>query len=350
MLIIKFYMRMKRLFVYFKIIVLMLCSVIGVGFVSGAEIYQFFVRFDKYSYLGVFVFFISIFFLILKMMKDKSNNEKLFKLKNLEQNCLNNTFLIKSSIKSKLIFFNLVMISSAMFSGLFNIINKLFFNNYLFVLLIIIIILFVVLFFGISGLQIFDYLVVSLLTFIFCYFCISGFNDSDILNVSKIGVELNFKNLLFSILSAVIYVFMNIVQIQPILNDSEVIYSKKERCLFSFLLSLILSVILFVFVKFLNSNLYLKTNTMPFLKYFCIKGGAFYLIFLFGLFFALISSLLTSLVGVKKQIMKRIESNLLATFGAILLAFLISFIGFTNFISIVYPMIGIINFIIYVFL
>lgn len=339
----------KNYLSYFKIIVLMLCSVVGVGFVSGAEIYQFFVRFGKFSNLGVLVFFILIFCLANKILNENQVIENGLKMNNLDNLLLKNTFLVKSWLKSKLLFFNILMMSSAMFSGLFNIINKLFFNNYFIFCILAIVIIFMILFFGISGLQKFDYLVFGLILFIFVYFL---FN---IKLVGGAGVQeylsiLDFKNLASSIIFAVIYVFMNIVQIQPILNEKKIHFSNCSRKIFSFAFSLSLTILLFVFVKFLNSNLYLKTSEMPFFKFFKLKGGVCYVVFIIGLLTALFSSLLTALLGVKNTLKEKFGSNVLSCIFAIVLSLVVSLIGFENFVSVVYPIVGIINFIIYVFL
>ena len=327
----------------------MVCSVVGVGFVSGAEIYQFFVRFGTFSYLGVLVFFILIFYFINKILKDNQEIENDLKMNNLNNLSLKNTFLTKSKLKSKLLFFNILMMSSAMFAGLFNIINKLFFNNYFIFCTLAVVIIFVILFFGISGLQKFDYFVLVLIAMIALYFC---FNN----NISNENVALKFssshslKNLIFSIFFAGVYVFMNIIQFQPILMENKIQISTKSRKIISFIFALVLTFLLFIFVKFFNDNLYLKHSEMPFLKYFKEKGGVLFVFFIMGLFMALFSSLITSLIGVKNKLKQKLNSNLFSTVLTIILSCSFSLIGFSNFVLIVYPLIGIINFIIYVFL
>ncbi len=339
--------KMKKYFFCFKIMILLICSIVGVGFVSGAEIYQFFVKFGKFSYFGVFVFFVLIFALTNKILRQNQSEQNVFKMNILTKIVSNNTFLTKSKLKSKLLFVNILMMASAMFAGLFNLIFKLYFHNHLLILIFALSIIFLVLYFGISGLQKFDYFVIVLLGIILCCFC---FCSNDISLNQNAFFIFEFKNLIFSGLFSAIYVFMNIVQIQPILSEKNIQLSGKERKGFAFGFSLILTIILFVFVRFFNANLYLKNSQMPFLNYFSCKGGVVYLIYVIGLFLALFSSLITTLVGVKSRLNKRLNSNLLSSVGAIVLSSAISLIGFSNFISIVYPIVGIINFVIYVFL
>lgn len=342
-------MNYKSVKVYFKILVLMLCAIIGVGFVSGAEIYQFFVRFGRFSYLGVLIFFLVLFYLVIKILNDNNQAEKVYKMNILENNTKNYTFSLKFKIKSKLIFFNGLMMASAMFAGLFNIINNLFFNNYYLLACFAILIIFLILLFGISGLEKFDYVVIVFFVII-SIFLILNINKSNIAIEFDYDFTDNCNNLLLALVSSVVYIFINIIQIQPILIENKLNFNAKQKKLFAFIFSAIMTIILLIFIKFFNHNLYLKNSEMPFLKYFKNRGGAIYIIFLMGLLLSLLSSLLTAMIGVKKVFRNKISSNLFATFATMGLVLIFSFIGFSNFISIVYPIIGIINFIIYVFL
>lgn len=339
----------KNCFVWLKIIVLMLCSVVGVGFISGAEIYQFFVRFGKFSYLGVFIFFLLMFFLTNKILKQNQHSQNVLKMNNYTKNMVNNTFLLKFKVKSKLLFFNILMMSSAMFAGLFNLINKLFFNNYILLSILAVLIIFIILFFGISCLQKFDYLVLFLIGFICCYFCfnLSVDNEKAIQTYTYLN---NAKYCLLAVLFSVLYVFMNVVQIQPIINENNIHMSNRLRKILSFTFALILTLLLTLFIAFFNNNLYLKNAEMPFLKFFKMKNGFAYIMFVIGLVFALFSSLITSLLGVKNFLNQKLNSNLLSTFGAVVLSCFISLLGFSKFVSVVYPLIGFINFVVYVFL
>ena len=123
-------MKVKFVFQYLKVGLLMLCAIVGVGFVSGAEIYSFYVRFGNFAYLGVFVFFVLINFLLNKIFKDFDNIENIVKVNNLNKNHTKYTILTKSKIKSLLINLNVLLVASAMFAGLFSLIKNLFYHNY----------------------------------------------------------------------------------------------------------------------------------------------------------------------------------------------------------------------------
>ena len=86
-----------------KLIVMLICAIVGVGFVSGAEIVQFYSRFGKNSYFGLIVFFLLIFVLVLKILTISNNSENELKMNNLNKICTKNTFLLKFKIKNTII-------------------------------------------------------------------------------------------------------------------------------------------------------------------------------------------------------------------------------------------------------
>lgn len=352
MFVINFIMKKHGVFVYIKMIVMMICAIVGVGFVSGAEIYQFYARFGKFAYVGILIFFLLLFVLINKILRSSSIDKNDLKMNNKEQITQKNTFLRKDKIKSILTNFNVLMVSSAMFAGLFSLLKNLFKHNYYFFGLVAILLVFLILYFGVHGLEKFDYFVISFIVFLMIYFLL---NQKTVSNSTEIFDGVNFedgsmKMLCLSGLFACIYVFMNIVQIQPILGELNVKLSNKKRCLFSLFFALSLSLLLLVFVRFLLVNIESCNGEMPFLTYFKSKAGLLIYVYVIGLIFALLSSLLSCLIGVKRGVKRIFSSNFLATCVSILLSMCFSLIGFSNFVSIVYPAIGVLNFIIFVFL
>ena len=343
-------MKNFELKLYFKTVILMLCSIIGVGFVSGAEINQFFTKFENFSYIGVIVFGVVLFLLLNKILKQYTYIQNCVKMTFLNKNISNNTILVKSRIKTILVNFNILMISSAMFSGMFLLLKQLFNNNYYFIYLFVCLIIFFILCNGINGLQKFDYLVIVFLIFLIANFVINLSTSSRVSDIKVDDLIVDKKSILSSIVFAGIYVFMNIVQLQSILNELNLKLSKKGRLILSILFSIILSLILFCLILFLNKNSYLKNYDMPFLNYFKSQSKFFQRVFSIGLLFTVLSSLISALFGVKKIMSKIFKLGYTQAFYAMLLSILFSFIGFSNFVSIVYPLIGIINFIIFVFL
>lgn len=333
-----------RLKLYLKMVIMLVCAIVGVGFVSGAEIVKFFSSFNNFSYIGIIIFFVLIFFLTNKILKNDNCNKNFCKMNNFDNIHLKNTFLHKVKIKSFLTKINVLLIASAMFSGFISLIKQLFFNNSYLVLIFVIIFVFLILVFGINGLQKFDYIVFVFLMLLTLYLCLFKNQSQIILHCS-----FSFKKLFSSVVFAVLYVFMNIIQIQPIVEELQVSFDKKGRLIFSFSFAVLLSLILLVFVKFLNNSPSLFKFDMPLVGHF--KGkGVFYYFYIVGLFLALFSSLITCLMGVKSVCFKILKNNITASGFAIFLSIILSFIGFSNFVSFVYPLIGVINFIVFIFL
>ena len=96
--------------------VVMMSAVVGVGFVSGAELWSFFARFGEFCWVGIFVFAILFFWLTLKIVSKNTTSEKYVKLYKTNKNTLKYTFLTKTHVKKVLLFFSELFIASAMFS------------------------------------------------------------------------------------------------------------------------------------------------------------------------------------------------------------------------------------------
>lgn len=355
---------------YIKLMLVMLCSFVGVGFVSGAEIYEFFVRFSPWFFIGFLVFFMLCFMLTYKIICLVYNSNSC----NFKSDIItiNNKFklhkrLYKSDIftnKTKyhireiVVFLNVLLISGAMFSGLKNLLLNLFFNNYFLLLILCFFMCFLVTLFGVKGLEKIDIFVLVFVCFIIVVFVLDkSFDLKTIFSASECeefvlnnsnnygGFELG----IFSLFFAGLYVFMNILQFQPLIQESGILFKKRIALWFSLSFSIILSIILLVLILFLNKNLSLAVNSMPFLSYFIEKGKVYGKVFAFGLIICLVSTLITCLIGVKKGIVDFLKSsNFVATAMALTLAVLISVIPFKVYVSIVYPILGAINFVFFV--
>lgn len=396
----------QRLIKVFNLYVILVCAIVGVGFVSGAEIYTFFVRFGNWFYVGVIVFFGLMFALTYKILGERNSqfvnkknsiktrkaisknnsiitdefyNKQLYnnniksennhncisatkslKLQNKYKNKAKFTFLTKDRIKSFLLFYSSLMVASTMFSGLRVLVKQLFNYNYLWFMIIAVVLIVFVLYIGVHGLASFDYIVsIFLVLIISCliYFSISGSGfvlakDIHSLQSGVIGVQgaSNFVGIILAISFAGLYVFMNIVQIEPAIKESRIAFDKKQRVMFAFLFSGLLSILLLVFGLFLKNNYSLTEYEMPFLELFFKKGYMFKYIFAFGLLFALMSSLLSALVGVKRGVERVVKDKFFVVVISVMLAFVLGFVRFSFFSHIMYPIIGIINFIIFVFM
>lgn len=338
----------KRFKIYFELLILIICSIIGVGFISGAEIYQFFAKYYKFFWLGEIVFFMLVFILSRKIFITSKNANFDIKLHKNNEYSHKNSILFKNKVKTILIFFDVLMISSAMISGLRNMIYKLFNNNHIFIFLACVFVVFVLLCVGIKGLSKFDYLVivfacaVSVLLFATLITNNLGVNQKYETPVTSVSGE----SIVLPIVFAALYVFMNIISIEPVIREYSSNFSRKSINVFCLILSLVLTAILTLFILFMRANSGLSRYAMPLLEYFSHFGNGVYIFYVFGLFLALISSLLGCLVGVKRETSKFVKNNVLASGLCVVVALTLGMIDFSVFVSIIYPIIGAVNFIV----
>lgn len=333
---------------YFKIVkmfVLMLISIIGVGFVSGAEIYEFFVKFGNFFWFSIILFFVLMFFLTFKILIKNNDNENMFKMQKLNSTHSKNTFLSKFKINSFLTNLCYVLMSGAMISGLKNLIKQLFLHNYILVFICSMIVVFFLLKNGVSGLAKFDVIVFVCVLF-FATFC------SNKIDWSAVGfkAEVCELDVINCLIMSVCYVFMNIIQVKPIVSEFEVNLTKKQKGWFSFIFSLILSSLLVLFCLFMISNSQYSSYDMPFLSYFSSKGSFLKIFFSVVLFLSLISSLMSALIGFKRVVIKKVKGNFRATILTLIFSLMLGILDFRIFVSTIYPLVGIINFVIFVFL
>lgn len=345
---------------YARLMLVMLCSFIGVGFVSGAEIFEFFVKFKAFSIFGILLFFVMSFLFCRKILLISNNNQnqnsKINKinLKMQKNQKINNknTFNIKNYLKNLIVFLNVFLISSAMFSGLKNLIKNLFFDNYFLTIILCFLFCFFLVLIGVKGLEKIDVLVVVFVILILIYFSFDkSFNFITIFKFENNLVSKSIFLSLGSLLFAALYVFMNILQFQPIVEQCEVVFSNKSASIFSLIFSVILSLFLVIFTVFLLNNPWLTDDSMPFLKFFTKEGGFALKLFSFGLLMCLLTTLITCLIGVKKMVLSRFNlSNFSATSICVSACLVVSILPFNFFVSVIYPFLGVLNFIVFVFL
>lgn len=331
-----------------NLVLMMIGSLVGVGFLSGAEIFEFFARFQKYSYLGILIFFVLMFILSYKILDSNNLNENALNMYNFNKKIHKNTSLLKFRLKSIIVNFNVLMIASAMFSGLYELTNKLFYHNGIFIFLTCVFIVFYILIKGIGCFSKVNFFIVILLIFV-TFVLIKNLNNN-YQTITNIKLDNSCNSITLSCLFPIVYIFMNIVEIQPVIKESGLKFNRKGKCVFSLCFSLILTTILFVFTLFLQNHMNLCNSAMPLLDFFKSEGGILYTIFTFGLLGGLISTLIACLIGVKRGFVRKNFSNTSASFVAVFLALLIGIINFKFFVKIIYPIIGILNFIVFVFL
>lgn len=323
----------------FECMLTMVGSVVGVGFLTGAEVQDFFARFGKNSVVGIVVIAVLFFVMASKMFEEKQQSKICIKMQKRNKIITKNTFLNKNNIKNILVFFNLLMISGAMISGLKRTLFNLLKHNYCVVFLICIIFVFVLLIFGFQGLSKFNYFVIGFAIFVLFFAskhigdCLLGFSFKTNVSCENFGaisagcrawnvsgiatsasvflLEMLAGNFEFGLsvlagVMAVIYVFMNIVEVQPVVEESPVTLTKKQAKWFCFVFAVVVAGMICVLDVFLNNNPLIAENDMPMMAFF---DGSPLLgkLFCVGLVCALLSTLLVCLIGVKARLVAWME-------------------------------------------
>jgi len=360
---------------YFKLFILIFSSIVGVGFVSGSEIVQFFTKYGQFAYIGAGLFFILVYVITsrilleingLKVKSKSRKNTKIKKCKNENLKCKN----LKKNCREMVTFLNVFVISGAMFSGLKHLLKELYNNNFLIMYLIFILVIFIVLYFGVEWLVKIDIFVLLFTLFIvfsllFQILKIDCYDWVDLVGNIKGGITNNIKNnlngnenivvfsknLCFSLLFSILYVFMNFFQLKPIIQESKIQFeSKKKCCIFALIFSAILTIILCVFIRFLTKFNEFSVYKMPFLQFFSFKNSILKWVFSIGLIVCLSTTLISCLIGLKRYYKKFIlaKSNLKLSFVVYSISLIFGLIDFSFFVQIAYPFLGVINLIAFI--
>ena len=275
--------------------------------------------------------------------------KKCNKMQNFNKKYDKNTILIKNKIKSALIFIDMILVSSAMVSGMNNLLEKVIHDGKIYVFAVFVLCVVVLLCFGIKGLAKLDFVVlaISLFFMLFMILNLCGIVSNDGGEIAESVVVQKNGNVLLPMVFAVLYVFMNIISIQPVTMEFDRTLSKKQINVISIIFSLILVVLLSIFILFLNKNAFFISFSMPFLEYFSRCDLWVYVLYVIGLFLALAASYLSCLVGVKRGIGAVVKNNFVSSVLSVALSLVIGTINFTFFVSVVYPIIGAINIVIF---
>lgn len=298
------------------------CSFIGVGFVTGAEIWFYFARFKLAMIFGLVVFAGLSAALVYFSLKGEQLQSKKF-----------------SRVKTTISGVSELLVASAMMSGLLEISKNLFGRLWLLVFLCSILIVGFLFFKGLKSFIIYNYFVAIFVLFVIIFLLCN--NNYFSINISS---DFNFKNVFFSMLFAAIYMFMNIAEIRPILLNVNGLNSKKKKFFFSLAISLVLILLIVTFSVALFANLHVVSFSMPFLLYFKNSGGVVYHSFLVGLVMTMVSTAESCLMGVNERLNNSKNNEKFIKSMVIISSLIIGQISFSCFIKIVYPFIAILNF------
>lgn len=315
---------------YFSTIVIAICSFVGVGFITGAEIWFYFSRFGLGSVVGLIIFGILIYFVLsLSICSEKTKNSKLEK------------------IKTKILLFGELVVASAMVSGLCET-TRLIFDRWWIIFYILAIFVMSWLFFcEKKSYVIYNYIL--LIFIIFVIFLLFIFNNNySLINCSKSTLNFTAKNAILACVFSCIYVFSNVAEIRPILECNTKNYNKKQKKILCLILSLSLVFLAFIFALQFFLNEKLSKFSMPFLTLFKEKGGAILWIYLIGLTMTMISTADACLIGVKNKLKFSKNNEIFIKFIVIILSLILGQIPFRFFVRNFYPLVALFNFLIFI--
>ncbi len=288
-------------------------TIVGAGFSSGNEVVVFFSRFGWWSYIFIFVASVLMFFACYYFLRF---GKKI------------SSFIQNSRLLNFLVLGISIVFGASMFAGIKNLFS--YFDNTLYYILMILLIIvsFVVTIRGLGGLEKVNAFLTPMLTVLF--FVVIVFSGR---------LSGTYKNDMFAlagVLYAPLYVALNCSLSVFVLSNAGEKLNKKQ----AFLSSLLSAIILFVFLTFCNFVLRKNADSfiseMPIL--YIVRNHKFmfileYIVILVGCFTTLFSLLFT----INNFLKKYIKNNLICVFSAIFLPFAVSIVGFSEIISLLYP-------------
>lgn len=332
-------------------------AIVGIGFVSGKEIYSFFFKYEPLSIAFVFLSSFLLFFVIYYKLNNLQNNDniKIKKRKKVVFNVKNNTKSgvycekYKNNLMNKIdniVVFVLCLLSLAtMISGAENLFLGLgewaCDYEFLFTIMLISFVSVVVYLGGNIVLKI-----SSISTFVLIIIMIVNIllQDVSIVEIGSINSNFEFDILWFfsAVFSVVFYVSMNTLSCVGVLDKiSSEKLTRRQSFFIAFLTSLIIFVLMFLIIGMYKKDCSLVSFSMPLLYLSKNVSKWFYFIYLITLFsgciVAIISVAFTCFVKLKTLIK---FNNFILSFLILVCGYIISFFGFDFLVEKIYPLIG----------
>ena len=326
-----------------KIVFVIIGTLIGAGFISGKEIYLFFYKYGIYGFFGIILmslfFGIIIYKLLIKIKKYKINNyEEL--LNKINNNKIIINLLIKKIINVFLLISFFIMV--ACFGALINQIYKIpiFISNIFFCILCDLIY-----FKNINGIIKINQILIPILIFFMLFIGINIFlnNNINLFSLEKININyLKIKNNINWIFYSLLYVSYNSILLIPVISNLELKklnYDKitKISIISSLLIFLLSGIIFFILIKGNNYFFNLELPIEAIIEKYLYKAKIIYIFIIFiAIFTSSVSAGYSFLINVSKNKKQFIFYLIIINFFAIL----VSNIGFSKLVEILYPFFG----------
>lgn len=313
----------------FKIVMLVIGSIIGAGFASGKEIEVFFTSKGNLNIVSLIILFLGFYVTIRQFLYigKKYNINDIYSL--------NKCLFKKNRVFDYITTIFYFIICGAMISGISSLLKNIF-NDYIY-LLVMFVILGILLFITTKDLNFISIVNAIFIPIIIIFIITIGIIKIDF---SNIKVEVNILNTLTQILYVLFYIGINVYLSSALISSCDI----KKYKLTAFITSGILSILVLISILILKSNvvnsdlpyLQISSHINKFIYIFC-----FVCIFL-GIFTTLISTTKILSNTVRQNNSK--NSELFCAFIVVGISYLISLIGFSNIVSYLYPVIGLVGF------
>ena len=312
----------------FKIVLLIIGTIIGAGFVSGKEISSFFSIFGYYSFIFILPIFFLLYYFINKLLLIGINK----KINNVDD--LNLIIFKKNNKIIKIFtFISFIILSSTMISAIntsFNIrpYSLLHFAT----ILIIIIISCIAIYKDLHFIKNMCTIIVPFILFLMIIVCLINLNSPSNVLLS---------NIILLPYNVITYVCRNIFLSYFVVAKSSYGLNKHQCKQISFATALILCLIMTVVIFTELCNINIINSNMPLLD-LSKTSSVLYAVYLIVLQFAIFTTLISTLLTLKTFF--NFKSKLLDAIIPTIICACLSFISFNYFVVYLYPVIGILGF------
>lgn len=310
----------------------------GAGFASGQEIYLFFYRFGKFGLLGIFAFSIILGYIIYKTLKiiykNKINTYEDFLIHIFQ----NKKILIK--INNILVNLFLCLTFFIMIAGFGTYLFQEFGINKLIGSTIISILTFIAFLRKMKGITKVNSVIVPILIILIF---ILGIKNIFKLDLNQIGANLtNEESNIYGIIQAIIYASYNLILLIPvIINLKKFIKSKKQIKITSIITALILGIMAtFTFLILTNVKTDFSKIEMPVVYVIQNKFAEFKTIYGIIILVAIFTTAISLGISFLNNICKDEEKLPKYSFVFCTAGLIVSQIGFSNLVKILFPLFG----------
>lgn len=316
-----------------KLSLCILGAVIGAGFATGKEISTFFMKYDNLSLFAIaissFLFGIYIYFVMQKIRLNKIESPYRY------ISMISNEYF--ANFAMAVTYFLLFAIYCVMIAGCGEILGTAFAVSDLYASFVVSTMCCVVFIFGKKGILASGSILTPVMIFGIFWLGILTKKDAAAFAAGKV-----FDNYFTS---SVIYVSYNTLPLLTLICELSSYFKQKKTCvitslLTSFIIFFVMALIWYVLVK--NDSLYLSYN-MPLLKIAEKYGKGFRGFYVIVLFFAMITTALSSgfgLISGADKFIKRKHNNIVIIVSMCLFSLIMTRVGFSKLIDTLYPFFG----------